>query len=172
MRPPIVLDQQHDAGAVDLRRSGVLDRGRGFLARQQDRDPGAFAEFARHLDRSAGLRREAMNLRQSQPGALADRLGGEERIEDLAENVGRDAGAAVSTAMATYSPALISRSMSLRADIVMTPPVMASRALMTRLTSAVSNSATSTMTGQTPGATSNCSVTALPTPVLSTSRTA
>ena len=39
--------------------------------------------------------REAMNLRQSQTGALADRLGGEEGIEDLAEDVGRDAGAGV-----------------------------------------------------------------------------
>jgi hypothetical protein len=114
-----------------------------------------------------------MNLRQPQTGALADRLGGEERIEDLAEDTGAMPAPVSSTAMATYSPALTSSlSVSLRADIVMTPPVMASRALMTRLTSAVSNSATSTMTGQTPGATSNCSVTALPTPVLSTSRTA
>ena len=61
----------------------------------------------------------------------------------------------------------------MRAEIVIVPPSgMASRALMTRLTSAVSNSATSTMTGQTSGSMSNCSVTALPTPVSSTSRTA
>ena len=39
--------------------------------------------------------REAMNLRQSQTGALADRLGGEEGIEDLAEDIGRDAGAGI-----------------------------------------------------------------------------
>src|SRR2546429_349031 len=51
----IVLDQQHGAAAADLQRIGVLGRGRGFLSRQQDRDPGALAEFARHLDRPAGL---------------------------------------------------------------------------------------------------------------------
>src|SRR5207245_4040399 len=56
---------------------------------------GALAEFARHLDRSAGLMREAMNLRQPQTGTLADRLGGEEGIEDLAEDIGGDAGAGV-----------------------------------------------------------------------------
>ena len=38
---------------------------------------------------------EAVNLRQSQTGALADRLGGEEGIEDLAEDIGRDAGAGI-----------------------------------------------------------------------------
>ena len=35
--------------------------------------------------------RESVNLREAEAGALADRLGGEERIEYLAENVGRDA---------------------------------------------------------------------------------
>ena len=39
--------------------------------------------------------RETMNLREAQSGALADRLGGEEGIEYLAQHVGRDAGTVV-----------------------------------------------------------------------------
>ena len=62
----IVLDQQHGAASAGFGAPGSSRRGRCFLARQQDRDPGALAEFARHLDRSAGLMREAVNLRQSQ----------------------------------------------------------------------------------------------------------
>ena len=91
----IVFDQQHGAAAAGFGGIGVLGRGRGFLARQQDRDRGALAEFACDLDRSAGLMREAVNLRKPQAGALADRLGREEGIEDLAEHVGRDAGAGI-----------------------------------------------------------------------------
>ena len=69
--------------------------GLGVLAQQQDRDRGSLAEFAFDLDRSAGLVREAMDLRQAEAGALADRLGREERIEDLAQDVGSDAGAGI-----------------------------------------------------------------------------
>ena len=76
-------------------RLGVLGRGSGFLSRQQDRDLRALADFACDLDRSAGLMRETVNLRQSKPGALADRLGGEEGIEYPAEHIRCDAGAGV-----------------------------------------------------------------------------
>jgi hypothetical protein len=59
----IVLDQQHGAAAADIHRIGVRGLRLGFFLWQQHRDPGALAEFARDLDRSAGLMREAVNLR-------------------------------------------------------------------------------------------------------------
>ena len=66
-----------------------------------------------------------------------------------------------------------SSSVTLCAEIVTVPPSgIASRALMTRLTSAVSSSETSTMTGQASRSTSNGRRTEPPTPVSSTSRTA
>ena len=54
-------------------------------------------------------------------------------------------------------------------DVTVPPAGMASRALMTRLTSAVSNSPGSTTTGQVPSATSMTSETELPRPMFKTS---
>ena len=65
------------------------------FAWQQDRHLGALAELASDLDRAAGLVGKAVNLRQAKPGALADRLGGEEGVKDLVEQVGRNTGAAI-----------------------------------------------------------------------------
>ena len=44
---------------------------------------------------SPGLLGEPIDHRQAEPGALADRLGGEERIERLLQDVGRHANAAI-----------------------------------------------------------------------------
>src|SRR6476659_2170003 len=91
----IVFDQQHGTAAAGFEGTGFFDLRGAVLARQQHRDPGALAEFAVDPDSSAGLMREAVNLREPQSRALADRLGGEERIEDLAEHIRGDAGAVI-----------------------------------------------------------------------------
>ncbi len=49
----------------------------------------AFAERTRDLDPAAGLMGEAVDLGQAEAGSSADRLGGEERIEDAAEHIAR-----------------------------------------------------------------------------------
>ena len=46
----------------------------------------------------AGLPGEAVDLAEAEPGALADRLGREERLEDLGEDGGRHALAGVADA--------------------------------------------------------------------------
>ena len=46
-------------------------------------------------DVAAGLLDDAVDGGQAEPGALADLLGGEERLEDAADHVGRDADAGV-----------------------------------------------------------------------------
>ena len=48
------------------------------------------ADFARHYHFAAGLLGKSEHLRQAKPGALADFLGGEERLEDPPELVFRD----------------------------------------------------------------------------------
>ena len=86
----IVLDHQNGfALAAPLRRllGGRNGGDRRAAARHIDRDGGAAADFARDRDRAAGLLREAIDLRQAEPGAFAGRLGGEERLEDLATAV-------------------------------------------------------------------------------------
>ena len=65
------------------------DRRRGLGARQIDRDGGAAAELAFDPDLAARLVGEAENLAEAQAGALADRLGGEERLERAVEDVRR-----------------------------------------------------------------------------------
>src|SRR5947209_17984945 len=47
------------------------------------------------LFRSAGLLDDAVDGREAEPGALADVLGGVEGVEDLVDDVGRDAAAGV-----------------------------------------------------------------------------
>ena len=94
----IVLDQQHRAGKFDrrLRRRSRHDRrGRLMTARQKDRDGGAAPLPARDRHRAAGLLGEAIDLAQAQTGALADVLGGEERLEHPRQNVGRNAVAGI-----------------------------------------------------------------------------
>ena len=65
-------------------------------ARQIERDawcPCPAGSFDRRG--ATGLLGEAVDLRQAEPGALADFLGGEERLEDAAEDLRRDADAGV-----------------------------------------------------------------------------
>src|ERR1700738_4712124 len=85
----IVLDHEHrDALAADrlrvfgryLLRSCVADD-----ARQIQRENAALAQFTRHHHFAAGLPGEPEHLRQAEPGALADLLGGEEWFEDASE---------------------------------------------------------------------------------------
>src|SRR5205823_1724646 len=47
------------------------------------------------IDEAAGLLDEAVDAGEAEPGALADLLGGVERVENLVDDVGRDAGAGI-----------------------------------------------------------------------------
>src|SRR3954451_12393763 len=62
-----------------------------MAAGQYQRDRGPLSQLALYDDRAARLLRKAVDLRQAEPGALADRLGGEEWIEDFLDDVRRDA---------------------------------------------------------------------------------
>ena len=53
------------------------------------------ADFGLRIDEAAGLLDDAVDRREAEPGALADILGGEERLENLVDDVRRDAGAGV-----------------------------------------------------------------------------
>ena len=77
--------------------SGATCSGRASLgdARQIQRELAAFADLAVHHHLAAGLLCETEHLRQAEPGALADFLGGEERLEDALELVLRNAGAGI-----------------------------------------------------------------------------
>ena len=95
----IVLDDEHrDAVAVGRRRflgarlQRPLD---GGDARQVQREPAAAADLAVHHHLAAGLLGEAEHLRQAEPGALADFLGGEERLENAPELILRNPAAGI-----------------------------------------------------------------------------
>src|ERR1700712_1568709 len=64
-------------------------------SRQVQRERRALAQFAVDGDRATRLMRKTVHLRKSETGALADRLGGEKRIEDSRQNVGRNTGAGI-----------------------------------------------------------------------------
>ena len=64
---------------------------RGRKMRKTD----ALADFGIAEDEAAGLLDDAVDHRQAKAGALADLLGGEERLEYLLQHVGRDAAAGV-----------------------------------------------------------------------------
>src|SRR6476620_6029663 len=67
-----------------------------LLARQPDRELCGCADLAFHRDRSAMLLRDdVVGDRQAEAGALASWLGGEERLEQLIPDVGRNADAVV-----------------------------------------------------------------------------
>ena len=65
------------------------------MPRQEDAERGALARFRIHIDEAAGLLDDAIDGRQPKAGALADFLGGEERLEDLVDDVGGNPGAGV-----------------------------------------------------------------------------
>ena len=65
-------------------------------ARQADGEFGELADFAVDRDRAAMLLRDDVVAdRQAEPGALAGRLGREERLEQLVADLRRDADAVV-----------------------------------------------------------------------------
>src|SRR5687767_1686654 len=64
------------------RRSGGGARAEGGDARQEDTEGRPPALFALDLDRAPALADDAVRGREPEPGALADLLRGEERLED------------------------------------------------------------------------------------------
>ena len=66
-----------------------------MVARQEDVERGALARLGIDIDETAGLLDDAVDRRQPEAGALADFLGREERLEDLVDDVDRNAGAGV-----------------------------------------------------------------------------
>src|SRR5262249_11150466 len=109
----LVLDEQDGAlpGEIGPRR---LRLGRYFLRRaiggvrlgmnlllfltvprQEDRERGAPALLGIDIDEATGLLDDAVHGRQPEPGALADLLGREERLEDLFPDVGGNARAGI-----------------------------------------------------------------------------
>ena len=97
---------------------------------------------------AAGLLGEAEYLRQAEPGALADLLGGEERFEDALELLLRNADAGIGDRYRDITVgfadgvrgACAGNSVAVRTVIVSRPwPSMASRALTAMLIIAVSN---------------------------------
>ena len=81
----VVVDPASDGASVSY---AVIDRVRSeFLPRRNS----AGVRGRRSSDLTAGLAGEAVDHRQAETRALADRLGGEERLEHLADEVGRHA---------------------------------------------------------------------------------
>ncbi len=96
----VVLDHEHAAAPSVLDRSAVAHRRAvggllGLHPRKIQGEYGAAAQVALDAHVAAGLLGEAVNLRQAEPGAPADLLGGEEGFEDLPQLVGRNAAARV-----------------------------------------------------------------------------
>ena len=119
----------------------------GSRRRQVDRDGRSLADLLSALTVPPDLMGEAVDLRQAEPGALADLLGGEERIEDLVEQIRRNADAGVAETqrdeIAGRADPLGGRRAPSRCapDMANVPPSgMASRALTAMLTIASSNS--------------------------------
>src|SRR5829696_8991835 len=75
--------------------AGPLDGVRLAGDRQRDREGGAAAGAAAHLHLAAVLLDDALAHPEAEAGALALPLGGEERLEDVAQRLLGDAGAVV-----------------------------------------------------------------------------
>jgi hypothetical protein len=90
----IVLDHQDGLGAA-ARDSSGRRRGRRLGrvggAGEADREGGALAGRAVDVDVSTALVHGAVHGRETEPGALPDRLGGEERLEHMGQHIGRHA---------------------------------------------------------------------------------
>ncbi len=161
----IVLDHQHRHAAAGHRRRGVgrlpLRQQVWRHARQIEREGAALPHLALDGHLAAGLPGEAEHLRQAETGALADLLGGEERLEDAARSCGGNADAGVADGDA--DEAMAACKIRLRRDVhrvsgtvaaactakvILPLPCMASRALVAMLISAVSNWPASALTRQ------------------------
>ena len=128
------------------------------MARQEDAERRALADFGVDIDEAAGLLDDAVDGGEAEPGALADLLGREERLEDLVDDVGGmpvpvsvdlDPARSPPPACPCRRAARLPRPSTLAVRTVSLPPSgMASRALTARLTITCSNCETSTLTGQ------------------------
>jgi hypothetical protein len=102
-----VFDQQDRVLAGDVARGGAFGFGAGAafsIGRWRGRKMRNVVPLPTsriHRDEAAGLLDDAVDGGQPQAGALAHRLGGEEGIENLAEDFLGDAGAGVGTSMRT-----------------------------------------------------------------------
>src|SRR5579863_9560162 len=87
----------HAARARPCRRSRCRSRGRPISTGQSDRELGELADAAVDLDRTTVLLgHDVIADREAEPGALAGRLGREERLEQLIPDFVRNADAVVS----------------------------------------------------------------------------
>src|SRR6266567_2728463 len=85
----IIFDQQH--GAAGHRAYFFFcPRSSRLPSRQADGERRAFSQFARHRDCAPGLMGETMHLRKPETCAFASRLGGEEWVEYVAHDIGRN----------------------------------------------------------------------------------
>ncbi len=65
------------------------------MARKEDLEGCALADFGIAIDEAAGLLDDAIDHRKAKTGAFADFLGGEEWFEDFLKHIGRNASAIV-----------------------------------------------------------------------------
>src|SRR5690348_451518 len=91
--------ESHLAGAESRQEAWRLGAIRTVFAgagdRQIDMEGGSRARAARYSDLAAVGRNDPVHDRQAKPGAFAHVLGGEERLEDALQHVGRDAASGV-----------------------------------------------------------------------------
>src|ERR1044071_7779398 len=91
---PRIRTRSIRSGALLARRRigrAGLAQGHRDLARQLDGEDRTGPELGVALDRAAVALDELMHDREAEPRALADILGGEERVPDARQDVGRDA---------------------------------------------------------------------------------
>ncbi len=96
----LVVDDENRVARLRTQRALRGDRRRPFgilaiMARKIEAHRRALIEFGIDPDLAAGLPYEAVDHGEAEPGALAERLGGEERIESTLDHVGGHAGAGV-----------------------------------------------------------------------------
>ncbi len=99
----LVLDHEHGLALLGLvrfrqRRHRPVLGGLAAVAGQVELHGRALAHLAVDLAVAIGLPGEAVDHRQAKPRALADRLGGEERVEGALDHLGRHAGTGVGDA--------------------------------------------------------------------------
>ena len=106
-------------GLGQLRRLHIV--GGRNVARNENAEGRALAELRIHVDETAGLLDDAVDGREPEPGALADILGGVEGVENLVDDLRRDAGAGVldldQHIFAERHPLVLERRALLGADI-------------------------------------------------------
>ncbi len=105
-----VVDNQH---CLTLRLLGIHGGNvlggdlRVGTGRQIHRDRRSLPDFAFRRYRSAGLVGKTVNLRQTEPRALADFLGREKWIEDLGQKIWRNAHAGIAEVYRNEAPGVV-----------------------------------------------------------------